>query len=177
MQRSFGKVSRRKCANVVHKNDLFQIEPGRIEDIPHLEAILEQSPEAASWSAKALAEIISSHASHFLLARQDKGIVGFIAGRRVGSEGEVLNLAVLPQLRRQRVAKSLVEQLLQIFAGQGISEVFLEVRQSNAAAVAFYRNFGFRQVGERPGYYRDPPESAVILSLCLIPPGSTVGTH
>jgi [ribosomal protein S18]-alanine N-acetyltransferase len=153
-----------------------QIKPGQIEDIPYLAAILEQSPEAATWSAKALAEIISSHTSHFLLARQGKEIVGFIAGRRVGSEAEVLNLTVLPQFRRHHIGKSLVQQLLQLFAGQGISEVFLEVRQSNTAAIAFYRYMGFRQVGERPEYYRNPPESALILALSLISSGSTAGT-
>jgi [ribosomal protein S18]-alanine N-acetyltransferase len=171
-----GKVSQGKRVNFVDEKNSPQIKPGQIEDIPYLAAILEQSPEAATWSAKALAEIISGQTSHFLLARQDKQIVGFVAGRRVGTEGEVLNLAVLPQFRRQCVGKSLVEQLLQIFAGQGISEVFLEVRQSNVAAVTFYRKIGFRQVGERPGYYHSPPESALILALNLSPSRSTAGT-
>jgi [ribosomal protein S18]-alanine N-acetyltransferase len=176
MRRSFGKVSQRGYADFVDHTNLFQIEPGRSEDIPHLEAILEQSPEAASWSAKALAEVLSSHSSHFLLARQSKDMVGFIAGRRVGSEGEILNLAVVPRFRRQSAGKALVQQLLQIFANEGVADVFLEVRLSNADAIAFYRNLGFRQVGERPAYYLNPPESALILTLGLASSGSTVGT-
>jgi [ribosomal protein S18]-alanine N-acetyltransferase len=176
MQRYSGNLRRRGYADFVDKENLLRIESVRADQIPYLEAILEQSPEAGAWSAKALAEIISSHNSHFFSAWRGEDIVGFIAGRGVGNEAEILNLAVLPQFRQRGVGKSLVQQLLQMFAGQGVSEVFLEVRQSNAAAVAFYRSVGFRQVGERPGYYRNPPESALILALELMASGSTAGT-
>jgi ribosomal-protein-alanine N-acetyltransferase len=154
-----------------------QINPCRIEDIPHLEAILQQTSEAASWSSSLLGEALTSHGSCFLVARQGKDIVGFIVGRRAMNEGEILNLAVVSRFRRQGFGKALVEQLLQIFGREGVVQAFLEVRQSNAAAITFYRRLGFRPVGERPAYYRNPTESALILVLALLSSGSTAGTN
>jgi ribosomal-protein-alanine acetyltransferase len=155
----------------------LQINLCRIEDIPHLEAILQKTSEAASWSSSLLGEALTRHPSYFLVARQGKDIVGFVVGHRGIDEGEILNLAVLSRFRRQGFGKALVQQLLQIFGREGVVKAFLEVRQSNVAAGAFYRRLGFRQVGERPAYYRNPTESALILAIRLSATGSTSGTN
>ena len=55
--------------------------------------------------------------------------------------------------------------MLEEFAGQGVSRVFLEVRESNATAVDFYEKLGFRQVGVRQDYYQAPAESAKVMEL------------
>ncbi len=159
-----------------HENPL-EINACRSEDLPHLQAILQQAPEAAPWSSNLLGEALASQPSHFLVARQGKDIVGFIVGHRVMDEGEILNLAVRSEFRRQGLGKALVKQLLQIFGQEGVVKAFLEVRPANAAATAFYRRLGFRQVAERPAYYRNPTESALILALRLSALGSTAGTN
>lgn len=154
-----------------------EINPCRIDDIPYLEAILQQTSEAAPWSSRLLGEALTSHPPYFLAARQGKEIVGFIVGHRAMDQGEILNLAVISRFRRQGFGKALVQQLLQMFGRDGVVEAYLEVRRSNAAAIAFYRRLGFRQVGERPAYYRNPVESALILALQLSASGSTAGTN
>jgi [ribosomal protein S18]-alanine N-acetyltransferase len=161
---------------VTHEN-LTHIRLGQNEDLPQLEAVLEQSPEAAAWSAEQLAEALASHPPHFLVAWQGKQIIGFISGRRVADEGEILNLAVRPLSRQQGIGKALLHELLDLFARECVTRVFLEVRQSNDTAISFYRSLQFRQIAQRPNYYRNPAEPALVLAKHLHIPGTTAPTN
>ena len=87
---------------------------------------------------------------------------GFILGRMVGDEAEVLNLAVGVEYRRQGEGGALLKELLRRFAESGVSRVFLEVRESNGGAMAFYEREGFRRKGRREDYYQDPREAAQV---------------
>lgn len=101
------------------------------------------------------------------MAQSGATIVGYLIGREVGGSGEILNLAVEPAFRRRGIARALLEAGLAALRRRGAGEVFLEVRVSNAAAQALYRQAGFRPVGQRPGYYRSPREDALVLRLEL----------
>jgi ribosomal-protein-alanine N-acetyltransferase len=76
-------------------------------------------------------------------------------------ECEVLNLAVAPEFRRQGVAGALMASLLGGFRGV----LHLEVRESNRAALYFYKSIGFQEVSLRPGYYEWPPEAAIVMKF------------
>lgn len=93
--------------------------------------------------------------------------MGYIVGRAVQDQSEILNLGVTLHARRRGVGSDLVRHLLASFAAAGAREVFLEVRESNLAAQTLYREFGFRDVGRRRGYYRRPVEDAVILRAAI----------
>jgi ribosomal-protein-alanine N-acetyltransferase len=80
-----------------------------------------------------------------------------------GEEGEILNLAVLPRDRRQGIARRLLATGLEALLTEGVREAYLEVRESNEPAITLYRSAGFRPVGLRPDYYRNPPEDALVL--------------
>jgi ribosomal-protein-alanine N-acetyltransferase len=84
-------------------------------------------------------------------------------------EGHLGNLAVIPGQRRAGVARALVEDLLATARERGTRSVTLEVRVSNYAAQALYREFGFRLAGLRRGYYRDTAEDALIMEWRLHP--------
>jgi ribosomal-protein-alanine N-acetyltransferase len=144
----------------------------RSEDLLEVQAILESAPGAAAWSSTGLAEAFEHDASYFLLAWQGEQIAGVISGRRIADEGEILNLAVRPMCRRQGIGKTLVEALLEAFAREHAVEVFLEVRECNATAIAFYESLGFRQVGKRPCYYQNPVEGALLLKVSVPSPVS-----
>jgi ribosomal-protein-alanine N-acetyltransferase len=139
----------------------------RPEDLAAVLDILGQAPEAANWSTPALREGLTQGASCFLVAAVNDRLSGFAIGRRVADEGEILNLAVRPDCRRRGIGKALVEKLLEWFQHQATTKVFLEVRESNAAAIAFYQCLGFVTTGTRPGYYHQPDEAALILELTL----------
>jgi ribosomal-protein-alanine acetyltransferase len=140
------------------------IRRGRKEDLQPINRILGQAPEAAAWPDSALADVLVSDTGRCLVACRGSEVVGFLIGRIVAGEAEILNLAVKKEDRRQGIGQQLVLTTLDRHAGAGVLKVFLEVRESNCAAIEFYEGLGFRQVGKRPGYYRDPLEAALVLA-------------
>jgi len=155
------------CAEPLRQVRPTEVAVCREKDLAEVRAILSASPEAAAWSARGLAESFARDPSHFLVGWQGEEIAGFIAGRRIADEGEILNLAVRPESRRQSVGRALAKALLEVFASEKVLQVFLEVRESNEAAAAFYKRLGFRQAGRRESYYREPKEAALVLALTM----------
>ena len=90
-------------------------------------------------------------------------MAGYFIGRDAAGMGEVLNLAVAPEWRRQGVARALLDAGIAALAARGADEIFLEVRESNVQAQALYTSAGFRVVGQRAAYYRSPREDALVL--------------
>jgi [ribosomal protein S18]-alanine N-acetyltransferase len=85
-------------------------------------------------------------------------------------EGHILNLCVDPALRRQGLARFLLDHLLELARTSHLTMVLLEVRRSNKVALALYRGYGFERVGVRKGYYpaQDGREDAFVLCLDIV---------
>ena len=148
-------------------------EPYRIRlaeraDVPAL-ARIERRCFSDPWSERGIQESIQSETTVALLAENEEGQLGYVMARLSGEEGEILNLAVLPGHRRQGLGRRLLEQGLALLVGRGVREAYLEVRESNLAARDLYLGFGFRPVGMRPHYYRNPAEDALVLRARLEP--------
>ena len=79
----------------------------------------------------------------------------------------ISNVAVSPDHRRQGIASTLIEALLRRAEELQLSFVTLEVRESNAPAIALYGRFGFTPVGRRKGYYDAPKEDAILMTRLL----------
>ena len=94
------------------------------------------------------------------VAEADNRIVGFLTARTTLGETEILNIAVAETDRRQGVATKLLQGRLNAI---GTRVAFLDVRESNSAARAFYELLGFRETGRRRGYYSNPGEDAIVL--------------
>jgi ribosomal-protein-alanine N-acetyltransferase len=137
------------------------------EDSARVAEILREAREAANWSEEALRETVLLPGVAALVSQREGDISGIVVGRQVLDEAEILNLAVTTGMRRQGEGRALVGQLLRRFAERRVSRVFLEVRESNAGAIAFYRGLGFETVGTRRDYYQDPKEPAAVMELSL----------
>lgn len=81
---------------------------------------------------------------------------GFVLSRIVAGEAEILTIAVGMKFRRRGIGSALLAAHLASLAAKGTKILFLEVEAGNHAALALYKSFGFRQVGERKAYYRKP---------------------
>jgi ribosomal-protein-alanine N-acetyltransferase len=103
-------------------------------------------------------------------ARQHDAIAGFIAVRCVADEMEILNLAVAPESRRQGIAAQLFEQAMQYARAHGVRRIYLEARETNASALAFYAAKGLELTGRRTRYYTHPVEDALLLSRAVACP-------
>jgi ribosomal-protein-alanine N-acetyltransferase len=132
------------------------IRRGGTQDLETVEAIQYCSPEAVHWDA-------AGYLDHdFWVAVVGKVVAGFLVARRVApDEGEVLNLAVSPEFRRKGIARALFQAAHTQLSGT----IFLEVRESNLAALALYKSLGFKEVSRRPGYYHSPLETAIVMKF------------
>ncbi|MGP3695769.1 GNAT family N-acetyltransferase [Rhodobacter sp. NSM] len=95
---------------------------------------------------------------------------GFLMGRAVAGEAEILTLAVAPEARRRGLGARLTAAFLRAAGARGAESAFLEVAADNAAAIALYTAAGFAEAGRRRGYYRTAegrPLDALVMSRTL----------
>ncbi len=142
-----------------------KIVPMAAEHLDRLEQ-LERMCFSRPWSKKMLAEELDNQCAAFLVAvePETEKAVGYAGLRVVADEGYITNVAVDPSCRRQGVAAQLLQVFDNFAKGNHLAFLTLEVRPSNAAAIALYEGFGFREVGRRRNYYDLPKEDALILT-------------
>ena len=144
----------------------LQIIPMTEQHIPAIAGI-ERQCFSDPWSERALAEELNVPSAVFLTALADGEVAGYMGVHHLGDCAYVCNVAVAPEFRRRSVASSLMEAHILKAREAGMSEITLEVRSSNAAALALYEKFGFRCLGTRPNFYTNPKEHAEIYTLYL----------
>jgi ribosomal-protein-alanine N-acetyltransferase len=137
-----------------------------LPDALAVEEILRKSPEAAVWSLRSI-EQLKQRGELAWVVESDGAIRGFLVTRAVMREAEILNLSVHPAKRRAGLATLLLQEAMAEFQSLGVAKIFLEVRESNAAAIAFYGTQGFVKEGLRPRYYRDPDEGALLMTRAM----------
>ena len=130
-------------------------------------AALEKQCFSDPWSENSVASELSNPLSAWLVAMDGDVLAGYVGSQSVMGESDMMNIAVHPDYRRQGIAQTLVEGLCELLRQRGSLGLMLEVRASNAPAIALYEKLGFRQVGLRRNYYRNPKEDALILRKAL----------
>ena len=148
----------------------YRIRPASLADVPSL-AELERVCFSDPWTAAGIRETIQYETARAFVAEDQDRIVGYVMARISGEEGEILDLAVRPELRRRGIGRRLLLSVWNALGSEGVRELYLEVRESNRAAIELYRGHGFRPVGLRPRYYRNPAEDAIVLRAALSPCG------
>ncbi len=133
------------------------------QDIAAL-AQLEQTCFSQPWSAQSLQEQLTHTQALFLVAKKDERVLGYVGCHWVLDEGYITNIAVFPNCRRCGVARALLQALLTQAQQKALTFVTLEVRASNASAIALYRTAGFETVGVRKAYYTTPTEDAHLMT-------------
>ncbi len=116
------------------------------------------------WSRNAfLADISNPNAVYFCL-EDNETVIGYIGMWNIGGEGNITNIAVLPQYRRQGHARHLLETMISYAKEEKLLFLTLEVRESNEGAICLYRSLGFTEVGRRKKYY-EHTEDAILMTL------------
>jgi [ribosomal protein S18]-alanine N-acetyltransferase len=137
-------------------------------DLPHVLAI-----EVASFSdpyPRAMFEwLLFRMGGGFFVACRGEVVVGYaVCGVTLRRKGHLVSIAASPETRRSGVGSLLMRSVMSYLEEKGVSEVLLEVRMSNQAAIAFYRKFSFAESGRKPHYYQDG-EDAVVMRRRLGP--------
>ncbi len=107
-----------------------------------------------AWTEAQMAGLLSTASAWLELARRDGEPVAFALCRQAQEDVELLLCATRPGWRRAGLGRALVEHVADSARARGGHRLFLEVRASNAAALALYQASGFSVLGRRPGYYR-----------------------
>ncbi|HIR53947.1 MAG TPA: ribosomal protein S18-alanine N-acetyltransferase [Candidatus Onthovicinus excrementipullorum] len=134
--------------------------PGDAEEIERIE----QACFSAPWSLESIRAGFQNETDLFYIAEADGTTTGYLGLSRVLDECYLYNLAVHPRYRRRGIARQLLGRACEEMFASGASFVSLEVRTSNAAAIALYSGMGFRRAGERKNFYSSPQEDAVIMT-------------
>ncbi|MCD7909626.1 MAG: ribosomal protein S18-alanine N-acetyltransferase [Clostridium sp.] len=138
------------------------VRPMRAEDLERV-AQLEQMCFSESWSESLLRSGLDNRLDSYLVYQEAETVLGYCVLRTLADEGEIQRIAVDPAFRRQGIARKLMESMAAVARMKGAREVALEVRESNESARKLYELYGFRQEAVRRGYYRNPPEDAIIM--------------
>lgn len=135
-------------------------------DRSHLPAVVALERECFShpWSQGMLEEELYNDTVSFLVAEGEDGtVLGYGMIRVILDEGCLEKIAVAPNCRRQGVGEEILSAFLR-FGEAHLAFLTLEVRESNAPAIALYQKLGFSQVGRRKNYYQELHEDAILMT-------------
>ena len=135
-------------------------------DLPSVLSI-ERRAFVTPWSMAMFVLELSKGSGICLAACRGEELRGYLVCSRYADMWHLMNVAVDPEHRRQRVASTLIGHLLKEI--EGTDKLMLEVRGSNEGAIEMYRRFGFAAVGHRRRYYQDNGEDAVVMERELGP--------
>ncbi len=110
-------------------------------------------------------ELTDNPASRCWVADLDERVVGMVVGWLIVDEIHIATIATHPDFRKQGIGEKLLSFALQSAKDEGAVGSFLEVRESNSAALELYRKFGYVESGRRTGYYKDNDEAAILMTL------------
>ena len=137
---------------------IVPLERARLSDVARMEAECFSAP----WSEGSLGLLLSGENGGLLALDGDRA-VGYIGYLGVIDEYEITNVAVSPDCRRRGIGEALVRALLSKAEESGMVRVTLDVRVSNAPALALYQKMGFTPCGTRKNFYSTPREDAIVM--------------
>jgi len=140
------------------------MEQVHLDQIVELERLCFPDP----WSRKLFEECLADKSAVNLAAVGEDGrVLGYVNCQIVLDEGDVGNVAVHPEARRQGVASALLEAFRRTGEERGLDHLILMVRESNVPARSLYARHGYVDVGRRKQYYLHPQEDAIYMKLEL----------
>lgn len=152
----------------------YTIRAAKSEGDVALLAQLESSSFPDAWRADMIRAHLCGDTAVTLLCFDPAGQpVGYLFGSCLPPEGELYRIAVLPELRGLGIGRFILLRFLDHLSARDADVCFLEVRESNTAARALYASVGFKPIGIRKNYYKDPPENALVLKRGEYVPIST----
>jgi ribosomal-protein-alanine N-acetyltransferase len=140
-------------------------------DVDAVAALAADLPSAPQWPREAYLAALQLQASPERVAlvaeTAETALVGLAIALVIPPEAELESIAVAGMFQRMGVARRLFEELKGELEAAGVTQVLLEVRASNTAALSLYQELGFAETGRRAGYYAHPMEDAVQMRLAI----------
>lgn len=126
--------------------------------------VIEKENFSVPWTETGFFSFLIRQDTLFLVAEESGEIAGYCGLVMAPDEGDVTNVSVAKNRRRQGIGAMLVRELIRRAGENGVTKLYLEVRESNQAAIALYESLGFKKDGVRRDYYEEPRENAALMS-------------
>lgn len=138
-----------------------KMEKADVDEVLKLEAL---SYGEHHWSKDSFYNELANNLAHYYSSFDENGkLLGYAGCWHIFEEAHITTLSVNPDMRRKKVAQSLLMKLFDDCYKNEIKYITLEVRESNIAAICLYEKNGFKTIGTRKGYYQDNNENALIM--------------
>ena len=126
-------------------------------------AALEKEAFPDPWTERDIIDLITTEGAMCFSAIDGERVVAYFIGRLIPPEGELYRVAVAPDKRQRGVGYRLLDYAYKTSRGRGLESLFLEVRSKNTPAIKLYEAYGFKRIGLRRGYYKNPYDDALIM--------------
>lgn len=127
--------------------------------------VIENENFSVPWTENGFFTYLMREDALFLVAEDEEGTIwGYIGVIIAVDEGDITNVSVKKEVQGQGIGTALIEELIRCMKEREVQTIFLEVRQSNAPAIALYEKMGFEKMGIRKNYYTDPTEDGITMS-------------
>jgi [ribosomal protein S18]-alanine N-acetyltransferase len=134
--------------------------------LQHIDGVMQVDSLSFStpWSRKSFEmEAVQNDLARYIVAVARDKVIGYAGVWIIAGEGQITNIAVDPDFRGKGTACKMLEALIDICRSEGVSDMTLEVRKSNTAAINLYKKHGFVEEGIRRQFYADNKEDALIM--------------
>ena len=126
-------------------------------------ASLEEEIFNDAWSYRDIQDLICTEGGMCFTAVEGDTVVAYVIGRLIAPEGEIYRVAVAPHKRQRGIGYRLLDYAVKTSKGRGLERLFLEVRSRNIPAIKLYTAYGFKEIGIRKNYYKDPQDDAIVM--------------
>ena len=126
-------------------------------------AKLESEIFSDAWSYRDIQDLICTEGGMCFSAVDSGEVVAYVIGRLIPPEGEIYRVAVAPEKRQRGIGYRLLDYAVKTSKGKGLERLFLEVRSKNVPAIRLYTAYGFKEIGVRKNYYKDPSDDAIVM--------------
>ena len=124
-------------------------------------AELDKKCFSVPWSEKSFIEEAENDLATYYVFKESDKILGYCGVWKVSGEGQITNIAVLPECRKRGIASQLLEKIIDACCDE--ERIILEVRESNIPAICLYEKYGFVKVGIRKNFYHSPTENGITM--------------
>ena len=139
---------------------MIPLDQEHIEDV----LVIENLSFSIPWSREAfIQEILYNQLARYLIVLNGNQAIAYGGMWLILDEAHITNIAVHPDYRGRGIGKKLMQGLIDLMKEEGIGQMSLEVRKSNAVAIHLYESFGFQEEGVRKEFYFDNHEDALIM--------------
>lgn len=145
-------------------SEKVNIRPAKISDAKEIAETESLTLGAESWTENGITETLNRN-GHYFVCEIDGKIVGHGGFTAVLDEGDITNIAVRPEFWRKGLASKILEAMITFASEKNLAFLTLEVRSQNTPAIRLYEKYGFTVRGERKNFYREPTDSAKIMTL------------